>query len=124
MKLNEIAALILKQAEEKGWSHTKELLSVAEKTMLMATEISELREATLTEDYLYFYGLVTNAYDYYRHKDIENFLRSLKIIALEIRLLAQNLKLNLDSACLNKIEINQTRVWNKNQLNGNYYKTS
>lgn len=37
--------LILKQAEEKGWGHTKEMLVVSEKMILMHTEISELVEA-------------------------------------------------------------------------------
>jgi NTP pyrophosphatase (non-canonical NTP hydrolase) len=45
MTLNELAKLILKQAEDKGWGHTKDTLVVSEKMMLIATEITELRDA-------------------------------------------------------------------------------
>ena len=175
MKLSEIGQRILKQAEDKGWGHTKESLNVAEKTMLIATEITELREATTTvvsspkdtiesetadilmrtlhlgtawgidfdseeiftsrfkdheiksitdDDYLYLYFLVTNAYDQYRHKEIDNFKMSLKIIALEVNYLAQDLDMDIATACLNKISINESRVWDKEKLNGNYYKGS
>lgn len=43
--LNKIGKLICKQAEEKGWGHTKETLSVPEKMILISTEITELEEA-------------------------------------------------------------------------------
>lgn len=175
MKLNEIGKLILKQAEDKGWGHTKELLNVAEKTILIATEITELREATMSvtsapkdtiesemadilmrtlhlgltweidfdtelifesrfmdrkiqslsdDDYLYLYSLVTNAYDEYRHKEVEKFKELLKIIALEILFLANDLSLDITAACLNKIYINESRVWDKEKLHGNYYKSN
>lgn len=173
MKLSEIGQRILKQAEDKGWGHTKELLNVAEKTMLIATEITELHDATTTEvsnpkdtiesetadilmrtlhlgtawgvnfdteetflsrfkdrqaktisdeDYLYLYSLVTNAYDQYRHKEIDAFKSSLKVIALEVNFLAQDLDMDIEAACLNKISINESRIWDKAKLNGNYYK--
>ncbi len=45
MTLNEIGKLFLKLAEDKGWGHTKDTLSVSEKMMLINTEITELHEA-------------------------------------------------------------------------------
>ena len=49
MSLNEIGALVLKQAEEKGWGHTKEMLNVAEKMMLINTEVTEFHDAMVSE---------------------------------------------------------------------------
>ena len=48
MTLNELGDLVLKQAEEKGWGHTKEMLNVAEKMMLIITEITEFELALKT----------------------------------------------------------------------------
>ena len=45
MKLNDLGKLVIEQAKEKGWGHTKEMLVVSEKMMLINTEISELYEA-------------------------------------------------------------------------------
>lgn len=45
MTLNELGVLFLKQAEEKGWGHTKDMLKVDEKLILIHAEISELVEA-------------------------------------------------------------------------------
>ncbi len=45
MTLNQLGDLFLKQAEEKGWGHTKDDLVVSEKMVLMHTEVSEMYEA-------------------------------------------------------------------------------
>jgi NTP pyrophosphatase (non-canonical NTP hydrolase) len=45
MTLNQIGKLFLKLAKDKGWGHTKEMLEVSEKMMLINTEITELYEA-------------------------------------------------------------------------------
>jgi len=45
MNYDKYKELILKQAEEKGWGHTKEMLDVAEKTSLIHCEIDELHDA-------------------------------------------------------------------------------
>lgn len=45
MDLNLLGIQICKQAEEKGWGHTKENLVVPEKMMLISAEITELRDA-------------------------------------------------------------------------------
>jgi len=50
--LNKIGKLICKQAEEKGWGHTKETLVVSEKMILISTEITELEEARYSKDSL------------------------------------------------------------------------
>ncbi|MFA5895047.1 MAG: hypothetical protein WC851_04690 [Candidatus Shapirobacteria bacterium] len=50
--LNELGKLICKQAEEKGWGHTKETLVVSEKMILISTEITELEEARNNKDTL------------------------------------------------------------------------
>jgi len=44
--LNQIADAVLDQAKEKGWGHTQEMLSVAEKISLIHCEISEYWFAT------------------------------------------------------------------------------
>jgi len=52
MDLNFLGNLVCKQAEEKGWGHTKENLVVSEKMMLISTEITELEEARYVKDCL------------------------------------------------------------------------
>jgi NTP pyrophosphatase (non-canonical NTP hydrolase) len=47
MKLNQTGNFFLALAEEKGWGHTKEMLVVSEKMMLINTEITELHDAML-----------------------------------------------------------------------------
>ncbi|EKD53393.1 MAG: hypothetical protein ACD_61C00053G0013 [uncultured bacterium] len=173
MSLNEIGELVLKQAEDKGWGHTKEMLNVAEKMMLINTEVTEFHDAMNLEtdspkdtinaesadilmrtlhlglvwgvdfdedisfeskyrgkkidevtdsDYLYLHSLISVGYDQYRHKDFEGFKKSLYIIAKEIQSLTKEIGKDIESACLEKININRSRVWDKNELMGNYYK--
>jgi NTP pyrophosphatase (non-canonical NTP hydrolase) len=45
MKLNDLGKLFLNMAEEKGWGHTREMLNVSEKMMLINTEVTELFSA-------------------------------------------------------------------------------
>ena len=50
--LNLLGKLICKQAEEKGWGHTKDDLIVSEKMILISTEITELEEARVSKETL------------------------------------------------------------------------
>ena len=173
MTLNEIAGLVLKQAEEKGWGHTKEMLVVSEKMMLIGTEITEMYDAlnkkqvrakdtqaaecadilmrTLhlgtawgvdfdtpqiykkrvwtgstkhsinSADYLYLFILVSKGYDNYRHKRLTIYKKYLYRIAHEIMELGMSLGVDVKKAVLDKIEINNSRIWKASKLNGNYY---
>lgn len=73
-------------------------------------------------DYLYLHGLVSRGYDYYRHKKIPMFKKCLYKIAQEIVFLFGSMNIDIESAVLNKVEINKSRTWNRKDLYGNYYK--
>ena len=172
MDLNKLGKLICKQAEEKGWGHTKETLVVSEKMMLIGTELTELEEArnnivalpkdTMASEYadvlmrtlhlgtawgvdfnleidfeskikskkgkfeildlLYLHNLVTAGYENFRHKNIDEFLKCLNIIAREIVILSELEGVDIVEGFMNKININKDRVWDRSKLNGHYLK--
>ncbi len=94
--ISEITKIILAQAKEKGWGTTTTEISIPEKIVLIHSEVSE-------------------AYEAYRHKDMNLFAEELADIITRALHLAVCLNIDIEKEILKKLEKNKTREWK--QLN-------
>jgi len=101
MNLTQIIELILAQAKTKGFGTKPEDINVAEKMVLIHSEISE-------------------AYEAYRHKNIDGpggFNEELADIIIRTLHLAGILKIDIEKEILNKIKTNNDRNWPWDKMN-------
>ena len=103
MTLNQITALIMSQAKEKGFGTKPEDIQVAEKIALIHSEISEAFEA-------------------YRHKNIDGkdgFEEELGDAVQRILHLCGVMGVDIEKAILKKIDHNKDRKWDWEKMNEN-----
>jgi NTP pyrophosphatase (non-canonical NTP hydrolase) len=103
MTLNQITALIMSQAKEKGFGTKPEDIQVAEKIALIHSEISEAFEA-------------------YRHKNIDGkdgFEEELGDAVQRILHLCGVMGVDIEKAILKKIDYNKDRKWDWEKMNEN-----
>jgi NTP pyrophosphatase (non-canonical NTP hydrolase) len=101
LTLEELTALIMEQAKEKGFGLTAEEINVAEKIALIHTEVSE-------------------AYTAYRHKKIkgiDGFEDELGDIIQRVLHLATALNIDIEAAIIKKLDANKSRQWKWDELN-------
>jgi len=101
MTLNQITALIMSQAKEKGFGTKPEDIQVAEKIALIHSEISEAFEA-------------------YRHKNIDGkdgFEEELGDAVQRILHLCGVMGVDIEKAILKKIDHNKDRKWDWEKMN-------
>lgn len=99
--LQEIQNKIMELAAEKGFGTTPEEISVPEKIALIHSEVSE-------------------AYEAYRHNNIEGkdgFYEELGDIIARVLHLCGIFNIDIQSEILKKIEVNKDRDWNWDELN-------
>ena len=99
--LQQLSALILQQAKEKGFGTKPEEINVAEKIALIQTEISEAFEA-------------------YRHKKIhgkDGFAEEMGDAIQRILHLCGVLNVNVEEAILEKLDYNKARQWDWEKMN-------
>lgn len=99
--LDELSALILEQAKEKGFGTSPEEVNVGEKIALIQTEIAE-------------------AYEAYRHKNMhgkDGFAEEMGDAIQRILHLCAVLKIDVTEAILEKLDYNKERKWDWNKLN-------
>ena len=92
----------MQQAKEKGFGTTPEEINIAEKMVLIHSEISE-------------------AYEAYRHKNIDGkdgFHEELGDAVQRILHLCGILGIDIEQEILKKIESNKTRTWDWKKMNG------
>lgn len=102
MTINELTGLIMAQAKEKGFGTTPEEINIAEKMVLIHSEISE-------------------AYEGYRHQNINGpggLHEELGDAMQRILHLCGVLGIDIEQAILKKIESNKTRTWDWEHMNG------
>ena len=103
MTLNQITALIMNQAKQKGFGTKPEDIQVAEKIALIHSEISEAFEA-------------------YRHKNIDGkdgFEEELGDAVQRILHLCGVMGVDIEKALLKKIDYNKDRKWDWEKMNEN-----
>ena len=101
LTIAELQELIMKQADEKGFGTKIEDINVAEKLLLIHSEISEAFEA-------------------YRHKNIEGrdgFKEELGDTVQRILHLCGIMNINIEEEILKKIDNNKERVWEWKDMN-------
>ena len=101
LTLNEFTKLVLEQAEEKGFGHKPEEITVGEKIALIHSEISE-------------------AYEAYRHKNIDGkdgFQEELGDAIQRILHLCGIFNIDIEKEILKKIERNKGREWGWGKMN-------
>jgi len=101
MNINELIKLVMKQAEEKGFGTKLEEINVAEKIVLIHSEISEAFEA-------------------YRHKKMDGkdgFKEELGDAVQRILHLCGIMEIDLEKEILKKLEKNNDRDWNWKEMN-------
>lgn len=101
MTIKEIQNLIIKQAEEKGFGTKPEDIDIAEKMLLLHSEISE-------------------AYEAYRHKNIkgkDGFEEELGDVMQRLLHLCAVFNVDIEEAVLKKIENNKDREWDWQEMN-------
>jgi len=96
--LNELKDRMMELAKAKGFGMTPKDVSVPEKIALIHSEVSE-------------------AYDAYRHKDIEHFAEELADIITRVMHLAGVYGIDLEKEIIKKIESNKNRTWDWDELN-------
>ena len=101
LNLRELTSLILEQAKEKGFGTKPEEINVGEKIALIHSEVSE-------------------AYEAYRHKNIDGkdgFKEELDDAIQRILHLAGIFGIDIEKEVLKKIESNKERNWDFNKMN-------
>ncbi|HAQ02480.1 hypothetical protein A2467_01395 [Candidatus Nomurabacteria bacterium RIFOXYC2_FULL_36_8] len=101
LNLRELTSLILEQAKEKGFGTKPEEINVGEKIALIHSEVSE-------------------AYEAYRHKNIDGkdgFKEELGDAIQRILHLAGIFGIDIEKEVLKKIESNKERNWDFNKMN-------
>jgi NTP pyrophosphatase (non-canonical NTP hydrolase) len=99
--LEQLSALILEQAKEKGFGTTPEEINVAEKIALIQSEVSE-------------------AYEAYRHKNMngkDGFAEEMGDAIQRILHLCAVLKIDVGEAILEKLDYNKARNWDWQKMN-------
>jgi len=96
LNLRELTSLILEQAKEKGFGTKPEEINVGEKIALIHSEVSE-------------------AYEAYRHKNIDG--KELGDAIQRILHLAGIFGIDIEKEVLKKIESNKERNWDFNKMN-------
>ncbi len=99
--LEQLSALILEQAKEKGFGTTPEEINVGEKIALVHSEISEAFEA-------------------YRHKNMhgkDGFAEEMGDAIQRILHLCSVLNIDVEEAILEKLDYNKARKWDWDKLN-------
>lgn len=101
LNLKQLTALILKQAEAKGFGTKPEDINVGEKIALIHSEVSEAFEA-------------------YRHKNIDGkdgFKEELGDVIQRVLHLCGIFNIDAEAEILKKIESNKDRNWDFNKMN-------
>jgi len=101
MEIKELQELIMKQAKEKGFGIKPEEINLGEKIALIHSEISE-------------------AFDAYRHKNIDGkdgFKEELGDSIQRILHLAGIFNIDIEKEILKKLEMNKDRKWDWDKLN-------
>mgnify|MGYP006434065949 CR=1 FL=1 len=101
MTIQELTKLIMAQAEAKGFGTKPEEINVSEKMALIHSEVSEAFEA-------------------YRHKNIDGkdgFKEELGDIVQRVLHLCGIFEIDIEQSILGKLESNQDRNWDWDQLN-------
>ena len=101
LNLKQLTALILEQAQEKGFGVKPEDINVGEKIALVHSEVSE-------------------AYEAYRHKNVDGkdgFKEELGDIIIRVLHLCGIFEIDIESEILKKIEFNKDRVWDFSNMN-------
>lgn len=101
LSIQDLKNILMKQAKEKGFGVKPEDIDVAEKIALIHSEISE-------------------AYEAYRHKNIDGkdgVKEELGDAIQRIVHLAGVLDIDIEAGIIKKIESNNNRSWNWDQLN-------
>ena len=101
VSLKGLAELVLKQAKEKGFGTKPEEINVPEKIALIHSEISE-------------------AYEAYRHKNMDGFREELGDVVQRILHLCGILGIDIEKEILNKIKSNVKREWKWEKMNENH----
>ncbi len=101
MDMQEITALIMEQAQKKGFGTKPEEINVAEKIALIHSEISE-------------------AFEGYRHKNIDGangFKEELGDTIARILHLCGIFEIDIEKEILQKLENNKDRSWDWDKMN-------
>lgn len=99
--IQDIIDIVMQQAEAKGFGTKPEDINVSEKIALIHSEVSEAFEA-------------------YRHKNIDGkdgFKEELADIVQRVFHLCGIFKIDIESEILKKIQYNENRKWNWNEMN-------
>ena len=101
LNIKQLTALILEQAKEKGFGTKPEEINVGEKIALIHSEVSE-------------------AYEAYRHKNIDGkdgFKEELGDIIQRVLHLAGIFDIDIESEIIKKYQSNQNRNWDFSKMN-------
>lgn len=101
LNLNQLTALILEQAKEKGFGVKPEDINVGEKMALIHSEVSE-------------------AYEAYRHKNIDGkdgFKEELGDVIQRVLHLCGIFNIDIESEIIKKYKSNQNRNWDFSKMN-------